>query len=524
MDWQKIAPFLCFLVVQSLFAGEKRPKDVSVTTLLRSGFSPRLAAKWKEKANGPRDDFFLWKRSLTGRDASLVSKLWKTEGLNYPPLPPPNQESTKLTSKKETRFPDKKNELSNHIETPSGDPSSEEHLFVGLGYQNLDVQYLPREEKNHSFLSFGGYLRGQRMILEKRDESIAYGLDLKYDIYRFTTGNRYKPIPHFYFAKDPNFYSQMDRTNSPLPQPIQDSQFLGIQLPSNGNKAEIGFFYAPGFSYRPGIYFTSANKSYSGVWSPEENKSSLFVNDSYHFQHAGKHRVQSESIFDRKESVGFLYTKSEFYDSKFFLDSTFYRDSPLLYGNVTTGDIRPEIPQTLGYVRGSYKYILGGEGLSSVEGHRFETGGSGFLPMIVSEYGNLLYRYRQYQERGNFQYNEIGRALFYEWRKNRTVLSIGFEKRELAGQWEGKIAVPIQAGHLLELSAIFREGNPKTRAWFENWTYASDFNINLTDREEIIKLKYVSPLLSLNISYSEKENSPMPILFINFQFLHLFEI
>ncbi|TGM54954.1 hypothetical protein EHQ91_08360 [Leptospira biflexa] len=517
MDWQKIALILWFIFVQSLFAGEKLPKDVSVETLLKRGFSPKLVAIWKQKTQGTREDFFLWKRNLRGKEASLVAKLWKEEALSYPPA------KQRLGKAEENR----NQSMANRTSDPrslSPDPFLGEYWFVGLSHQNLDVQYLPREEKNHSAISLGGFQKGQRFVFEKRDDEFLYGLDLVKNSYRLTSGNRYKPIPHFYFAKDPNFYSQMDRPNSPLPQPLQSSHFFGYQFPMEGKHLEFGIYSAPGFSAYPGIYYVSPNKSYSGVWSPGENKSSFFINDFFDLQNGGKHRVQSESIFHPKESVGFFYSKSEMNDSSIFFDSTLYRDSPLLYGNLSIGENRPEIPQTLGYMRGSYKHLLGGETLSSMDGHRYERGVSGFFPLFVSDLGNIIYRYREYNESGNYNFNEIGRAIFYEWRKDRTVCSLGFESRDLGGQWEGKIAIPIYLGQLLELSAILREGNLKTRAWFENWTYASDFNINLTDREEIIKIKYVSHFLSLNVSYSEKENMPAPIVFINFQFLHLFEI
>lgn len=97
-----------------------------------------------------------------------------------------------------------------------------------MSYQNLDVRYLPRKEKNHSSVFLGGKGKGQIWILEKRDEEFSYGVNLTYKPFRFTSGSRYKPIPHFYFAKDPNFYSQLERTGSPLPQPITFSNFSVI--------------------------------------------------------------------------------------------------------------------------------------------------------------------------------------------------------------------------------------------------------------------------------------------------------
>ncbi|EOQ87865.1 hypothetical protein LEP1GSC202_2059 [Leptospira yanagawae serovar Saopaulo str. Sao Paulo = ATCC 700523] len=518
VDWQKKAFFLWLFFVQSLFAGEKTPKDVSVQELLAQGLSPKLVAQWKAKANQSRESFFEWKRSLAGNDAKLVSKVWKVLHLSYPKAQKSELQQGKPTQKEFAKVAKGNQNPSQTSETKV------DEVFVGLSTQNLDVRNLPLEEKNHSAVSIGGNQNGNRYVLEKRDEQFLYGIDLNLQSYRITSGSRYKPIPHFYFDKDPNFYSQLDRPGSPLPQPIQSSHFFGTQFPYEGKKGELGGFFANGFSHHPGIYFSSPNNSYAGVWSPGGQKSSFFVNDTIQLDTFGNHRIQSETIFDKKESVGFLYTKSESKDSVYFFDSTVYRDSPLLYGNVANGEIRPEIPQTLGYARGSYKHLFGGEGLSSQEGHRYETGSSVFFPMFASNWGNLLYRYRKYNETGNYHFEEIGRGVFYEWRKDKTVISLGFESRERGGQWEGKIAIPISSGQLIELSALFREGQLYTRSWFENWTYASDFNINLSDREEILKLKFVSSFLSLNVSYSKREESPNPILFINFQFLHRMEI
>ncbi|TGL45076.1 hypothetical protein [Leptospira perdikensis] len=525
-------------LVQTLQAVEKKPDQVSISELLEAGFPPHLAAAWKEKAKQPPENFIQWKRSLKGKEANLVAKVWKLKQITVyiqQPLNEGERSKQRLVETKnvnhqphsgtDRNFPrdtKTKNIKRNQTFPYTTDPPYE--LFFGMGYQNLDVRYLPREEKNHSSVFLGGKGKGQIWILEKRDETFSYGTNLTFQQFRFTSGNRYKPIPHFYFAKDPNFYSQLERTGSPLPQPILFSNFLGYRYLREGKEYEFGMYQSAAFSAYPGIYFVSPNKSYSAVWSAGENKSSLYINDSWNSQDLGNHRIQAESIFDKKESVGFFYLKSESPASKLFLDATVYRDSPLLYGMVSPSEVRPEIPQVLGYTRGSFKHILGFEFLSSIEGHRYENGRSGFLPFFFSEWGNLLYRYREYNESGNYQWNEIGRAAFYEWRKEKTVVSFGFESRENGGQWEGKLALPIDNGNLLEFSAIFREGHPKTRAWFENWTYATDFNINLTDRQEIFKLKWVSPFISLNISYSEKENDPNPILFINFQLLQKIDL
>ncbi|PJZ44862.1 hypothetical protein [Leptospira brenneri] len=519
--------WICF--VQSLQAVEKKPDQISVPELLQAGFPPHLAAAWKEKAKQPPEIFLEWKRSLKGKDAALVSKVWKQKQITlyatkqkFAEKGKSQSESDPQTNRNHSEINKSKNTKKDlSLSTNTTDPPSE--LFFGFTYQNLDVRYLPRKEKNHSSIFFGGRNKGQIWIIEKRDEDFSYGTNLTFKQLRFTSGNRYKPIPHFYFAKDPNFYSQLERTGSPLPQPMLYTNFFGYRFLNEGKEYELGIYHAASFSSHPGLYFVSPNKSYSGVWSMGDQKSSLYINDSWNSKDWGTHRVQSESIFDKKESVGFFYLKSESPESKFFLDATMYRDSPLLYGMVSPEEVRPQIPQVLGYLRTNFKHLIGSEFLSSTEGHRYENGRSGFFPFFISEWGNLIYRYREYNESGNYHWNELGRAAFYEWRKEKAVVSVGFESRETGGQWEGKLAIPIDPGNLLELSAIFREGHPYTRAWFENWTYATDFNINLTDRQEIIKLKWVSPFISLNVSYSEKENDPNPILFINFQLLQKFD-
>ncbi|TGK84438.1 hypothetical protein EHQ31_00625 [Leptospira montravelensis] len=525
MDWQKFGVILWILFVQTLVAVEKKPDQVSVPQLLKAGFPPHLAAAWKEKSKQPPEKFLEWKKSLKGKEAALVSKVWKEQKITlYDNKQRLAYNKTYRKNEKSTK--EEKNQKSKETQTskPKEGFDSSDELFFGLSYQNLDVRYLPRKEKNHSSVFLGGKGKGQIWILEKRDEEFSYGVNLTYQTFRFTSGNRYKPIPHFYFAKDPNFYSQLERTGSPLPQPITYSNFLGYRLLNDAKEYELGIYHANAFSYYPGVYFVSPNKSYSGVWSPGDNKSSLYINDSWNHKEWGSHRIQSESIFNKKESVGFVYLKSESPESKFFLDATVYRDSPLLYGIVSPEEVRPQIPQSLGYSKISFKHWIGSEFLGSKEGHRYENGRSGFFPCFISEWGNLIYRYREYNESGNYHWNEIGRAVFYEWRKEKAVVTFGFESRENGGQWEGKLAMPFGTSNLLELSGIFREGQPKTRAWFENWTYATDFNINLTDRQEIIKLKWVSSFISLNVSYSEKENDPNPILFINFQLLHKIDL
>lgn len=524
MDWQKIGVILWISFVQSLSSVEKKPDQVTIPQLLKAGFPPHLAAAWKEKSKQPPEKFLEWKKSLKGKEAALVSKVWKEQKITL------YDNKQKFAGNKSLKK--NKSSLSKEDNTKTNDfpPKPKERfdstyeIFFGMSYQNLDVRYLPRKEKNHSSVFLGGRGKGQIWILEKRDEEFSYGVNLTYQTFRFTSGNRYKPIPHFYFAKDPNFYSQLERTGSPLPQPITLSNFFGYRLLVDTKEYELGIYHANAFSSYPGLYFVSPNRSYSGVWSGGDNKSSLYINDVWNTKDWGTHRIQSESIYNKQESVGFVYLKSEFLESKFFLDATVYRDSPLLYGMVSPDEVRPQIPQNLGYSRMSFKHLVGSEFLGSIEGHRYENGRSGFFPFFVSEWGNLIYRYREYNESGNYHWNEIGRAAFYEWRKEKAVVSFGFESRENGGQWEGKLAIPFGTSNLLEFSGIFREGQPNTRAWFENWTYATDFNINLTDRQEIIKLKWVSPFISLNVSYSEKENDPNPILFINFQLLQKIDL
>lgn len=509
MKWQKIFVFLLFLGnVRAVRSTEI--ETISNSVLLSEGFSPKQTVEWRRELQKGRSSFLTWANQLPEKEKRKLFGFLHKKQIKYQP-------SIKTTKAKPESYGTKeKDSTPPKVHVKGTTP----YFFLGGSGQNLELRYLPTKEKNHSSFYFGYVNQNLRSILEKRDEEILGGIETKISWFYMSLGSRYKPIPHFFFAKDPNFYSQFERKNSPLPQPIRPSAFLGIVLPKYVPNLGMGVYYSPYVSTDPGFYINSPNSSYSATWSPS-GISYLYINDFWNSPVYGKHNLQGESKFSPKESLGYVFLRSSSPGDRFQLDSSFYKDSSSLFLSIE--DSQKGLSQSLAYTRFRYLKYYSLEFLGAEFGIQKEGGYGLFLPLFITEYGALGPRYRDYFEEGGVRLYSVGRALQYEWRVKTITASLAYEKREFGGQYEGKITVPMNGPNLFELSCIYREGELKTRSWFENWTYATDFNMTLTDRREILKLRWIHKYISLNISYSERKESLDPILFINIQALYQFE-
>jgi len=396
--------------------------------------------------------------------------------------------------------------------------------FLSGTYQILDTRYLPMEMRNHSSLLVGGTFNYGKAIFEKRDTEFTYGTELNYRYLHIFSGQRYKPLPNFYFAKDPNFFSNFDRKDSYLPQPLNESYFAGVNFNPTGTSHMIGIYSAKSVSPEPGLYFVSPNKSYSITIAPHTKIGSLYINDSFKnfLLRSWNTNLQGEGIGKVENYVGFFYLRSVSEELKLKIDITTYRDNQFI--SLPTSDFEGKngIKQDLGYIRFRYKEYFVMEGLNSKEGLRYESGYGLQVPFLYGDWGALVMRFRNYSEEGFYHVSAGGRGLFYEFRNQKTIFSLGSEIRDRHYQWEGKVSVPLNNMYFLELSCLYREAGIPMRSWFENWSYATDFNMNLVDRREIWKLKFVGPDLSLNLSISEKSDSQTFIYYANFQFNHRF--
>lgn len=130
MDWQKIGVILWISFVQTLFAVEKKPDQVTIPQLLKAGFPPHLAAAWKEKSKQSPEKFLEWKKSLKGKEAALVSKVWKEQQITvYENKQKLAEEST---YQKKERYPEKeKNPKTKETTTKTKEaPDFSDELFL----------------------------------------------------------------------------------------------------------------------------------------------------------------------------------------------------------------------------------------------------------------------------------------------------------------------------------------------------------------------------------------------------------
>ncbi len=401
---------------------------------------------------------------------------------------------------------------------------SPDFFFVGGSYQILDTRYLPLDRRNHSSLFLGQSTSHTKWILEKRDTKFVYGFETHYSYFDLYLGNRYKPIQNFYFAKDADFFSNFDSNKSHLPQPLNESYFLGFKLNPNSTNSLFGVYSSKSVSEEPGLYLVSPEKKYSLTWAPYTRIGSLFINDSYTFgtTNVWRTNVQGEALGRSDNFVGFLYTRSQNQNGDIKIDATVYRDKDILA--IPTSELfeRNGTTQDLGYSRIRWKEYFALEALNSLQGLRVESGYGIHFPLLYGNYGALVVRYRDYKEDGLSKVNAAGRGLFYEYRNDKIIISIGGEDRDGFRQGEGKLSIPIYKTYFFEMSCLYRDQGIQLRSWFENWSFATDFNMNLVDRKEIWKLKFVGRDLSLNVSISERMDQATYIYYTNFQFNYRF--
>jgi hypothetical protein len=396
--------------------------------------------------------------------------------------------------------------------------------FVGGSYQNLDTRYLPLELRNHSLVFVGQSLKYGKWIIEKRDTKFLFGAAINISYIHLFAGNRYKPVPNFYFAKDPNFFSNFDRIDSFLSQPLKESYFAGINLTPTGPSHMFGIYSAKSVSVEPGFYYVSTNKSYAITWAPYTRIGSIFINDTYKniFSTGWQTNVQGEGIGRTDNYIGFIYLRGFSESQQLKVDATVFRDNQLLSLPASEMVDKSTVKQDLGFSRIRYRDYFAIEGLRSNEGLRYESGYGVHLPIWYGDLGGIVLRYRDYTEDGFYKASATGRGVFYEYRKEKTILSLGGEFRDRHYQAEAKVSIPLTESYYFELSCLYRDKGIVMRSWFENWSYATDFNMNLVDRKEIWKLKFVGPEISMNVSISEKTNTSTYIYYANFQFNHKF--
>jgi hypothetical protein len=501
----------------------------------KEGFSLPESAEIVKESGKDKEAFLRWLKKQNEKRQKKITAILLSNKINlYPAWRAGNEPSasnenytrSKISSKQNSFIAQDKKYQSNTKDTTGsfGNLMNSDFFFLGGSYQNLDTRYLPLELRNHSSVMLGGSTRDGKWIFENRDSKLVFGGEYSHSYFHLAGGNRYKPLPNFYFAKDPNFFSNFDRKNSHLPQPLQESYFAGIKIHPTQPAPMFGIYSAKSVSEEPGFYFVSPSKSYATTWAPYSRIGSVFINDTYKnvFASGWNANIQGEGLGRSENYIGFVYARGQSETNALNIDATAFRDN--LFLSLPTSELveRSSVKQDLGFVRIRFKEYFAWEGLRSQEGLRFENGYGIHFPIWYGEFGGLVLRYRNYEEAGFYSGLAVGRGLFYEFRNGKIIISIGGEKRDKYTQGEAKLSIPLSETYFMELSCLYRDAGIPLRSWFENWSYATDFNMNLVDRKEIWKLKFVGPDVSLNVSISEKMESPTYIYYANFQFNYKF--
>ncbi|WP_411821873.1 hypothetical protein [Leptospira sp. 'Mane'] len=516
MEWRKFGRNVCILAFFCLlFSGKNLFPEVKEPVLttqswMKEGFTLKESVQLASQSQKTKEEFRKWIEQRPKKEQNKIHFILKKHNIKLYSKPVTKSSYNKKIANEDKKYP----------EVPQTIPSQQDYFFIGGSYQNLDTRYLPKSEKNHSGFYIGKKAEDHKIILEKRDEKFSGSVFYQISYLQMNLGNRYKPIPHFYFAKDPDFYSAFDRTNSPLTQPILSSYFLGLNSKPKEDGHKLGIYHSEAVSKEPGVYYSSPNQSYSFTWAPYSRIGSLYINDSYKNLSGWDSNVQGEAMGRTDQFYGFLYARSEKKSWDLGVDGTLYRD----YNGILSLPMQNMVDQTgvrqdlqFGRLRWKQYFVL--EGLQSKEGLRYESGIGGHIPLIFGDWGAVVFRYRDYTEAGFNRFHAVGRGLFYEWRKDKNAISIGGEVRTGRQQFEAKLSFPLQYGYILEISGIYRDKKMEMRSWFENWSYAADYNVNLMERNELWKLKLVGPEFSLNLSLSQKSGTETYIYYTNLQFL-----
>jgi len=374
-----------------------------------------------------------------------------------------------------------------------------------LGGNTIDRSF----SQSSNLISAGGKVWDQRFLFESKDKSPTYSYDLGMGNVRIMGGNRFKPLPHFYFSKDPDFYSAFDRFGSYWTQPILESHYLQY---TKSSQLSFGFFTARSVTQNPGIFINLGKDRVSFAWDGQFG--SLYWNESRTGEF-WKLRSQGEVFGTAKRELGFGYFIYSLVHIPISFETTMYRDpSQTLRPNNEKEMVSSQLLQYV-RIRGWDYFVF--EGIRSYEGLVGKEGMGIWIPIVSTSFGSPVIRYRIYREVWQEITKEIGRGLFWEWRQNGQVISIGGESISSGFQPEARISFRIPKAGIFETSALFTTPRRQTDAWFENWTYAMDFNIDLTDRLTIYKCKWSSDWLSINLSFTRRRPEDPLQYWVNLQ-------
>ena len=359
---------------------------------------------------------------------------------------------------------------------------------------------------------------------EKRGENHLGSLEWKNSNFYASMGHRFKPIPGFYFLRDPYSYSAFQNmTNGVVQQPLNRSAFLGLSFKDWG----FGGFFGKDISEKkPGIYLRSPGDILGFAYSKESETyfSSINIRDEK-LSYINSELTVSSQVYGKKD-VFFGYFNTKLFSPRFGLDSRFsiYRDTKENQLNLSRDNLNVISEKTGIHLKISLNHYNKIEHFSEIYkmGKSSTTGGSAALfsfPM-----GSLCLGARVYDkyEVQNYSFNQLyfvtAYSLSYEWKKFSNEAMVRIENRDNKDRvLEIKATLRPIYDWRLELSTIFNKNTNQISSLLEQWSDGENINTIFTDRQSALKIKIIGSYIIINLSGSRQKNGN-EIYYGNIQF------
>jgi hypothetical protein len=414
-------------------------------------------------------------------------------------------------------IPPKVSEIQQKIEELRywGNTNSNGISLVG-GWQNLDSRFSESPPKTLGLLI--GQMKEIRGSLESRNDRSLASVEWKNSKFYASFGHRFKPIPGFYFAKDPSQYSPLDPL---IPQPLTQIQFLGFITKGIG----WGGYIKPNDR---GLYLGNQSHTWAIAYGADQ-KEGFFVYrpGTESWNQNWKLRQSMEWIGSKSSFFGFWNLNLD-HNLGYRIYSSLYRDQN---GKLfqTSPELEPKSSQGIQAGHFTIKSLDHGklEFFTQTEESRVSKVFGGWLNLWNTNWGNLTSSYRNYEIHTDDQKKlpGIGRGIGWEWETFQNYFLLYYEERE------GKDRVsefkwgyrPSQAWKW-EFSAIWNAKSNQIPSLYEQWTDGFDMNASFVDKLYIMKLRITGENFRAVLSGSRKEEGRGDILYINVQYKHDFII
>lgn len=372
-----------------------------------------------------------------------------------------------------------------------------------------------------------GEIQHQKTITlsaEKREERSLASLEGKNQFLYASLGHRYKPIPGFYFLRDPSSYSAFQNTtHGVVQQPLHRSAFLGGSYKDWGAGSFLGKSIA---EKQPGIYLKSPKEIFGFAYAPESHVyfSALNLRDQSLTLLKSELTLSSQLYGQKNAFFGYfnakLFTPKEGLDIRLSL----YRENSENQLNPNRDNLNLITEKDGIYFKISQNFTNRIEHFTELysKGKSSVTGGNASLFSLP--FGSLCLGGRIYDRRElndsqwELLYYVKATSLSVEWKKFSNEFVLRTELRENKDRvYELKTTLRPVPDWRLEISAIAQSPTAQIPSLYEQWSDGENINTIFTDRQHALKVKIIGSYVVLNLSGSRQKNGN-EIFYSNLQF------